>query len=617
MNDLEVATRDGRFGSGKRGADSFRAAQMPRLVKGYGMHTPGAGTIGGVPKVQSELADAATQDHLEAFAAETLKAVIHKGIHRPNKVLKGFAPEFSAGLSMMNRMSPQAIGMSNMASIWGSEISKALGKSFALSSPLPSGFVPFDLMPFVRTIYPVYTPLRNKLPRVPGQGEYHRGKILASISGSLPNGLGSLQDDSTSEFFGGSFASWPNALPASGTQSAYDLVIPYKFFALTEGVSWLAQFAGQGFDDMYGLASLVLLQEFMLLEEHDILASSSNALHKPAAPTAAVRSSTLGPTTVPLSGTITGTTLWLDVTALDYWGETAYDATLVTKVTTVTSGSSVVDVTISASPGCLGYAIYVGVGTSKPARTAMHRFEYNTIGGVVGAIKFTLQGPVPTAGANPPATDSGTGATTRMESLVSVLSGRAAFGTTGPYPGPTSTPPVNAGYLNTAVGKQFVVSVLQTALQQMFNGSTGYFANPSEIIASPNDVTVLAQSILAESVAAYQLRVQQSEVSSMAGGVAVANVVNPITRSMPEILAHPYFTQGNALLMSYTLPQTQNNLGNVVENVMVQDYAQIGWPVIDPTFRQSILRYGSLFFGAPQYCGLLQGLQRSATYPYS
>jgi hypothetical protein len=75
--------------------------------------------------------------------------------------------------------------------------------------------------------------------------------------------------------------------------------------------------------------------------------------------------------------------------------------------------------------------------------------------------------------------------------------------------------------------------------------------------------------------------------------------------------------QGNALLMSYTLPQTQNNLGNAVEMVMVQDYAQIGWPVIDASFRQSILRLGTFFMPAPQYSGLIQGLQVSATTPYA
>jgi hypothetical protein len=614
LETLKSATEQGRFGEGPRGAESFRAAQMPALVKGYGMHTPGAGgSLSGGPIVQSELRDPARQSQLEAFATATLHEVIAKGLTKPNKVLKGFVPQFGNAINMMNRMSPQAIGMGLTANQWSKELSRALGKNFSLSSPLGSGFVPFDLLPFVRTIYPVYTPLRNKIPRVPGQGEYHRGKILASISGSLPGNLGSLQDDSTSEFFGGSFSSWPNQLPASGTQTAYDLIIPYKFFALTEGTSWLAQFQGQGFDDIYGLASLVLLQEFMLLEEHDILASSSQALTQPLAPTATARNAGTGET--PL--TFTGTDVWITTTALDFWGETAFNASNVTEVTTATSGTSVIDVTLQASDGNLAQAIYVATGTSTPSRTSFFRFILNTLGGYVGAAKFTLQGAIPVSGANPPAADTGTSATTRQESIISVLSGRAYNNGAGPYPGPGSSPAVNAGYYNPSVGQQFVVSVLQNALQQMFNGSTGYFANPSEIICSPNDITILAESILSESVAAYQLRIQQSEVASVTGGVAVANVVNPITRSMPELLAHPYLPQGTATLMSYTLPQTQNNLGNVMENVMVQDYAQIGWPVIDPTFRQSILRLGLFWLAAPQYCGLLQGLQRSAVTPYS
>jgi hypothetical protein len=612
---LKDATESGRFGEGPRGAASFRAAQMPELVKGFGMHTPGTGwQVGGTPTVQSALSDPREIERLSAFAEATLGQVIRKGLTKPDKVLKGFTPAMGNSLRMMGSASPQSVGMGLTAQMWSKELSKALGKSFSLSSPLSSGFVPFDLIPFVRTIYPVYTPLRNKIPRVPGQGEYHRGKILASISGSLPGNLGTLQDDSTSEFFGGSgFSAWPNPLPASGTQTAYDLIVPYKFFALTEGTSWLAQFQGQGFDDIYGLASLVLLQEFMLLEEHDLLASSSQALVAPAAPTAVARAAGTGETAL----TFTGTDLWIVVTALDYWGETAYASGNVTEVTTATSGVSVVDVTIQPSTGQLAYAIYVGTGTANPGRTGFWRFQTNTLGGYVGAIKFTLQGAVPTTGANPPATDTGTSSANRQESIISVLSDRAYNSGSGPYPGSGSSPAVNAGYLNKSVGKQFIVTVLQDALQQMFNGSTGYFANPSEIITSPNDITILAESIITESVAAYQLRIQQSEVAGVTGGVAVANVVNPITRSMPELLAHPYLPQGNAMLMSYTLPQTQNNLGNVVENVMVQDYAQIGWPVIDPTFRQSILRLGLFWFAAPQYCGLLQGLQRSAVTPYS
>lgn len=597
LSGLRASVESGRYGSGKKGARNFRQALLPAMVKGAGLME----AVGSPLAVRQETTDRRLIDRMVESSEETLSAVVRRGLGNPAKAVKGFSGPLAAAINALNLFSPQAVAGSLNAAQWSKEIGGAIGKSFSLSSPLSSGFVPFDLIPFVRTIYPVYTPFRNKLPRVPGQGEFHRGKILSSITGSLPGNLGSLQDDSTSEFFGGSgFSEWPNPLPASGSQSAYDIIIPYKFYALTESTSWLAQFAGQGFDDLYGLSSLVLLQEFMLLEEHDILASTSQALAVPAAPVLTAR--TAGSNETPLTGVTTD--VYVKVSAINYWGETAASA----DATVAWSSGDVVDVVISPVAGALSYVLYVTTGASPGT---YYQFTYNTNGGVVGGVKFTLQGALPTSGNVAPASDTGTYATTRSESLVSVLSGQAYNGGAGPYPN------VSAGYYNDAEGKTLSIAVIQSALLEMFSGANGYFANPSEIVTSPQDAVNLADSIQTESVAAYQLRVQQSEMSGVTGGIAVANVVNPVTRSAPEIMVHPYLPQGQALLMSYTLPQTQNNLGNVVEMAMVQDYAQIGWPVIDPAFRQSILRYGTFFMAAPQYCGLIAGLQNSDTTPYN
>lgn len=595
LDSLREAVGSGQFGKGKKGSRAFRAALMPALVKGYGQMVP----TGQPGSVRQELSDQVAIDAMSEASAEVLKRVTKGALKDAEFALKGFYGPFADSIRALNAFSPQNVGAAQTAARWSKEISAATGKSFSLSSPLSSGFVPFDLVPFVRTIYPVYTPLRNKLPRVPGQGEFHKGKILASITGSLPGGMGTLQDDATTEFFGGSgFSAWPNPLPASGSQTAYDISIPYKFYALTESTSWLAQFSGQGFDDIYGLSSLVLLQEFMLLEEHDILASTSQALATPGAPTVVARAAGTGETA--LSGVTTN--VGVRVGAINYWGQTITGAATVTGW----SAGQVMDITIATVPGAMQYVIYVNTNSGT-----YHQWLTNTIGGCVGGAKFTIQGALPTTGNLVLAADSGTFSANRSESLISVLSGQAYNGGSGPYPN------VNAGYYNAAVGQTLNVNSVQTALQQMYNGPNGYFANPSEIITSANDATNLANSIQSESVAAYQLRIQQSEMAGVTAGIAVANIVNPVTRSAPEIIIHPYLTQGTALLMSYTLPQTQNNLGNVVEMVMVQDYAQIGWPVIDPAFRQSILRYGTFFMPAPQYCGLMQGLQNSSTTPYS
>jgi hypothetical protein len=612
--DWQDAIEGGRYSK----ASEVRSAALKGLIGGYGtqnigqrwdinpaLKSAGARIQDPAMRLNGAGLDMNTSARLEAFASATLDEVIHKSMYKGDKVLKSFCPELRGPMQFMTQFSAQNMSQSLLKGGKGRS-----NKTIALTSPLSSGFVPYDLVPFVRTIYPVYTLLRNKLPRVPGQGTYHRAKIMASITGSLPGQLGTLQDDSTSEFFGGSFSSWPNALPASGTQTAYDLMIPYKFFALTEGVSWLAQFAGQGYDDVFGLAAMILLQEFMLLEEHDILASSSQALATPTTATIATRNAGTGETPITFAG---GTNIWVTVTALDFWGETTYNATAA-ESTTATTGTSVIDVTLPLVNGAMGYKIYIGNNSStQPARTSLFQFVgLNTLNGIVGATKFTLQGALPTTGANPPSADTGTGSTNRMESIIAVVSGRSYNSGSGPYPGPGSSPAVNPGYYKEGIGLPLNVSVVQTALQQMFNGTNGYFANPSEIMTSPNDATTLNNSILSESVAAYQLRIQQTEMAGVTAGAAVSNVVNPVTRSMPEIVVHPYMTQGMALFLSYTLPQTQNNLGNVMENVMVQDYAQIGWPVIDPTFRQSILRFGSFFCAAPQYLGLISGLQQSS-----
>lgn len=63
---------------------------------------------------------------------------------------------------------------------------------------------------------------------------------------------------------GGSFSNWPLNLPPAGSQTEVVLDVPYRFFGITEQLSWLAQFAGQGYEDISALANLILLQEMML-----------------------------------------------------------------------------------------------------------------------------------------------------------------------------------------------------------------------------------------------------------------------------------------------------------------------------------------------------------------
>jgi hypothetical protein len=158
IKSLQGAVEAGRFGTGKRGAASLRAGVMPKLVKGYGQHRATEAprlSPDGMPVFQFELTDGAKMDELEAFASATLRAVISKGLTKPEAVLKSFNPMLGNSLSLMGRM--QAMPYQQMAAAFRSALSPSQRKNFSVGSPLASGFVPFDLVPFVRTIYPVNT----------------------------------------------------------------------------------------------------------------------------------------------------------------------------------------------------------------------------------------------------------------------------------------------------------------------------------------------------------------------------------------------------------------------------------------------------------------------------
>ena len=73
---------------------------------------------------------------------------------------------------------------------------------------------------------------------------------LLGVSGSQTGGQGVI-DISIPELVtsGGSLsttATWPLNIPPGGKQTEYKLNVPYRFFGLSEALSWLAQFEGQG-----------------------------------------------------------------------------------------------------------------------------------------------------------------------------------------------------------------------------------------------------------------------------------------------------------------------------------------------------------------------------------
>jgi hypothetical protein len=73
----------------------------------------------------------------------------------------------------------------------------------------------------------------------------------------------------------------------------------------------------------------------------------------------------------------------------------------------------------------------------------------------------------------------------------------------------------------------------------------------------------------------YLLNISQDQLSGVRAGAAVAEFVNPVTRSTLKLTVHPWMSQGTALLMSYQLPQTWSHVDNAWEMTCVQDYVSV------------------------------------------
>jgi len=591
------------------------------LVKGVG-HV----TNGGVPLNDTDHAGAIlTKSHQAILDVRTATM---QGAWETDQVVSGISNDF-----WQNR---QASAIKHMASR-----DSAIRKSFSATnlglSGVPYGLVPFDLLAPSRLIYPVYTLFRNKFPRPAGQGSSRQVYGLLGISGSQTGGQGVIDISvpelvaSSNNSFSGSSANWPINLPKTGSQTEYKLNVPYRFFGLSESLTWLAQFESQGFEDISALANLVLLQEMMLGEEYQMIAGSSQNLPTPAAPTVTVR--TAGSNETGFTGVTTN--IAVQVSALNYFGESIASAS--TGNITAANGQ-VADVTISPVAGAQQYNVYVTtnggtlflmVGTSVQSGTGTAGttvFQGTQSSNSVGGLRVTLQGAMPTAGAQPTTVDTGTGGSNRMEGIIPTLSGLSATGS-GPYSnvGFQASNVWKGGYINQNVGTHLSTNALFTALDALWenngmnNVSPGsYKADPSEIVADGGDLMRLANDMLLQGAGLnYLLNISQDQISGIRAGAAVAEFVNPVTRSTVKLTVHPWMSQGTALLMSYQLPQTWSHVDNAWEMTVVQDYVSVAWPVIDATFRYSIFLLGSLVAHAPFYSGILQGLQVSDVTPYS
>jgi hypothetical protein len=487
-----------------------------------------------------------------------------------------------------------------------------LMKDISTTSPVSQGLVTYDLYPAAIMLAPKMTVLRNRIPRRKGVGLNHQYKRILGFTGTGTGGVGvtwpGITDSSQANFANPGSG---NALYLNrGAKISYagDMqTVPYMQFGLSDELSWSTQYAGIGFTDVRALSrtstmySSFLVEERMMLYARGTASGYSGTLAIPTGVAGAARSAAAGETG------ISGVTTNIYVRVVAELGDFGVSqATAASSAIPVTAGQ-VADITYTLPYGATGARVFVSTGASDPGDAS--RFLYVFTGGGVyngrsGYNKITIQGALPTSGPVPTAYTNSTGAAINLTST----DGGSAFATgyDGIHAYCTSA---NAGYRtqlngkfsNTVPGTEF-----QTAFATMFLATK---ADPDRILMAAQDREQLSQAVQGSSSNNYRFTISQSEVDGITIGSIVTEIRNQSTGKLVPMETHPWMPQGNAEILSDSLPIPDSNVESIWQMRGPQDIMGIDWPVIQTSYDTGTWWFNTMICYAPAWNGSISGIQ--------
>lgn len=469
-----------------------------------------------------------------------------------------------------------------------------LGKDWSLTFPNSTGLVPYDLEAPAKLLVPRQTPLRNSLPRQKGVGTAREFRRITGWSNSRTGGVADqsafFASETTTNTFGGvAGLRRPNKI----TYASDTKVAKYMEQGLSDSVTWKAQFAGQGFQDIRSLSQTALLWASFGAEERALLyargTSGNGYAGAVSAPVISVASSASG-------GAVAAATYFIKVTALSGGGESVVSNEVNTGA--LSGSTNQFTVTVATEPtGALGYNVYVS--TTTGTETFVASFVGNTI---------TFLTTPATGGAAMPSSDSTANA-----------NGYDGFLT-------VQADPAQSGYVKRVNGLIYNSTTPSSSLgdgpfQDAFESLYGANATASQDkrLAQPDEIWLDAHirrslgdyvKSSAGGAAGYRIALTESEsTSGMTIGSVVSGIQNQCAGGMVDLNVHPYMYNGVALLRSKTLPVPDSEIANTAEVTNVQDYMSVEWPVMQMTYDQSTYWFGTLVHYAPGWSGLLIGMK--------
>ncbi|MDR3461515.1 MAG: hypothetical protein P4L76_04270 [Beijerinckiaceae bacterium] len=445
-----------------------------------------------------------------------------------------------------------------------------LSKStFSESTSATSGLTFYDLEIGAKLLFPVLTPLRNSIPRVSGKGGLQAA--WRAITAINTNGLR----------FGISAANRGGALAVA----THDYTATYKGIGVETSVDFEAQYAGQGFEDVRGLAAQTGLEALMIGEEAMILGGCSS-LSLGTTPTPTLSDGPTGGALAPnlalsvicvalthdgfinasIAGGIQGQITRTNADgSVDTFGGGAAKPSANATITTANDGNATHLIRASVVPvlGAVGYAWFWGVAGGE----------------LLGAIS-TIASVVIAASASGTQTAESLGASDNSANALAFdgLITQAVKPGTGSYVYTMAQGVVGTGTPLTADGSGGIVEV-DLVLKSMWDN---YRLSPDTMWVSSQEALNISKKIVTGAAASAQRFVFDVSQDFVGGGIMVRSYLNRFSMqggSVVDIRVHPNMPAGTLLLTSSSLPYPLAGVGNVMQIRTRQDYYQIEWPL--------------------------------------
>jgi len=471
-----------------------------------------------------------------------------------------------------------------------------------------SGITNYDLELGAKKLFPVITPLRDRIPRVSAKGGIQANWRAVT-------GINTL---------GVSAGISPGQRNARVTHTTADYFAAYRTLGMDDAVDFQADWSAEGFDDVKALSVEQLLYSTMIQEEFvDLGGNTSVALGTTPTPTLA---------TATTGGTIQlSTAMIVNCVALTLpgyqqlagWnngttGQTLNIATgVLTAVSTRTNADGTTD-TIAGGVGQVSAAATVttGAGTSTsvvtatvaPVRGAVaYAWYWGTVGAVtlggvttINSINITTALGTGTQNVSAlPAADHSTDSLVYDGLLTQIMKSGS-----GAYFADLATGVAGVGTVLTsdgAAGCNEIDVVLRDRWDQ-------YRVSPNEMFMGASVALALNKLIIANGGAPLIRYSMDANGSTITAGTMVGSYLNKITGTLIKITIHPNMPAGQILFFSDKSPYPMSGVPAPLVKRLRRDYFATEWPLRSYRFEYSTAFDGVLQCYFPPVFGLLRNI---------